>query len=165
MPNGDFSYIQKTVHALTYAGVCQLCAQATNAPFTYNGKLMTKAHQIAASKAHVTSQNDGGKWSNGNILEAHQYCNNLMQDVSDLNWTVRTFFAQTTTVEKLQAKLNQADTLYRHVQNVLDGKETPNFAAQTVLKTVAAKILSDPNSNIVKRIYPKRRERIVALAS
>lgn len=165
MPNGDFSLVQKAVHAQTYAGICQLCAQATGAPFMYNGKLMSKAHQIAASKAHVISQNDGGKWSNGNILEAHQYCNNLMQDVSDLNWIVSTFFAQTTTVERLNMKLNQADTLYRHVQNVLDGKETPNLAALTVLKTVAAKILSDPDSNMVKRIYPKRRETILKLAA
>lgn len=165
MPNGDFSLIQKAVHALTYEGVCQLCQQATNVPFMYNGKLMSKAHQIAASKAHVISQNDGGKWSNGNILESHQFCNNLMQDVSDLEWIVRTFFAQTTTVERLRMKLNQADTLYRHVQNVMDGKETPNFAAMIVLKTVAARILSDSNSNAVKRISPKRRETIVSLAA
>lgn len=164
MPNGDFSLIQKSVHQMVYQGICQLCGQPVNVPFTYNGKLMSKVHQIAASKAHVVSQNDGGKWANGNILESHQYCNSLMQDESDLDWIVRTFFVQTTTIETLRAKLSEADTLYRKVQDALDGKRTVDSEVASVLKPVANKIRTAPESNIVKRIYPKRRERILALA-
>jgi hypothetical protein len=165
MPNGDFSLIQKSVHDFVYKGICQLCRQATNMPFEYNGKLLSKAHQIADNKSHVISQNDGGKWSNGNILEAHQYCNILMQDVSDLEWIVTTFFSRYTTVAALRAKLNEADTLYRKVQNVMDGKSTADAEVLAVLKPVAAKILSAPETNAVKRIYPKRRETIVRIAA
>lgn len=165
MPNGDFSLVQKAVHAHVYKGICQLCQQPTNAPFVYNGKLFDKPHNYAASKAHVVSQNDGGKWSNGNILETHQYCNVLMQDVSDLAWCVRTFFAQYTTVETLYAKLNQADTLYKKVLDVLDGKRTIDEEVLAVLKPVANKIRTESESNAVKRMYRKRRETILALAA
>ena len=165
MPNGDFSLIQKTVHSMTYASVCQLCGQATNAPFEYMGKTFTAQSDTKASKAHVVSQRDSGKWSNGNIIEAHQYCNNLMVAVSDLEWVISTFFARYTSVECVKSRLSQANALYSKVQNVMDGKQTPDAESLTVLKSVAAKILSDPNSNIVKRIYPKRRETILRLAS
>ena len=165
MPNGDFSLIQKSVHAIVYGGICQLCQQTVNMPFMYKGKLMTKAHQIRASKAHVTSQSDNGKWFNGNILETHQYCNNLMQDISDLEWIVKAFFAETASVESLNAKLNQAGTLYLKTKDVLDRKRPIDSEVLSVLKPVAARILADSESNAVRRIYPKRRETIVALAS
>lgn len=165
MPNGDYSLVQRAVHEVAYKGICQLCAQPVNVPFTYKGKTFTNVNDTKASRAHVVSQRDSGKWSNGNILEAHQYCNNLMVSVSDIEWVVSTFFSDYTTIERVKTNLSACDALYKHVQAVMDGKDTPNAEALTVLKSVAHKILTDPNTDIVRRIYPKRKETILRLAS
>jgi hypothetical protein len=165
MPNGDMSLVQKSVHARVYKGICQLCQQPTNAPFTYMGRLFTKPNEINASKAHVVSQFDGGRWANGNILEAHMYCNLLMQTVSDLEWLVSTFFSHYTNIEHLNAKLSEADTLYKKVQAAMDGKVTIDEEVLAVLKPVAHKIRTQSESNAVKRMYPKRRETILALVA
>jgi hypothetical protein len=165
MPNGDFSLVQRTVHEMVYGGICQLCCQPVNVPFTYKGKTFTNVNDTKASRAHVMSQRDNGKWSNGNILEAHQYCNNLMVAVSDIEWVISTFFAEYTSVENVQNALSAADTLYSKVQDAMSGKSAPDAETLTVLKKVAHRILTDPESNIVTRIYPKRRETILRLAS
>lgn len=165
MPNGDFTYVQRMVHEMVYKGICQLCNQPVNVPFEYNGKTFSNVNDTKASRAHVVSQRDSGKWSNGNILEAHQYCNNLMVSVSDIEWVISTFFSRYTSIERVKTNLSACDALYRKVQDAMDGKQTPDADSMAVLKAVAHKILTDPESNMVKRIYPKRRETIVRLAS
>src|SRR5690348_367477 len=106
MPNGDFNLNQKQVHENVYKGICQLCQQPVNAPFSYMGKTFSAIQDTRSTKAHVVSQRDGGKWSNGNIFEAHMYCNNLMVSVCDIEWVILTFFSAYTTIATLRAKLN-----------------------------------------------------------
>jgi hypothetical protein len=148
-----------------YKGICQLCQQPVNVPFSYMGKTFSAIQDTRSTKAHVVSQRDGGKWSNGNIFEAHMYCNNLMVSVCDIEWVISTFFAAYTTIATLRAKLHEADTLYRKVQEALDGKRTVDAEILAVLKPVAHRILTDSQSNMVKRLTPNRRETIVRLAA
>jgi len=165
MPNGDMNILQRQVHENVHKGICQLCQQPVNEPFTYMGKTINAIQDTRATKAHVVAQREGGKWSNGNIFEAHMYCNNLMVSVCDIAWVISTFFSAYTTLEALQAKLTESDTLYNKVQEALDGKRTVDAEILAVLKPVAHRILNDSESNMVKRIYPKRREAILSLAA
>lgn len=167
MANGNFSLVQKAVHAIAYNGICQLCQQPTNKPFNYLGRVFADTAHISSTKAHVEAKSRGGKWSNGNIFEAHLYCNRLMQDLgqNDLEWIVRSFFSNYTSINKLNASIERANNLYSRTIATLDGKRQMDDDVRVVLVRVAKQIISSPDVDAVKRIYRKRRETILKLAA